>query len=65
MNKSYLSIKPLLTVSMILMIAITINAKESSSSFEPMDVFDLEWATDPRVSPDGELLSMCVNRTIL
>ena len=47
MNKSYLSIKPLLTVSMILMIAITINAKESSSSFEPMDVFDLEWATDP------------------
>ena len=56
MNKSYLSLKPLLTVSMILMIAITISAKESASSFEPMDVFDLEWATDPQVSPDGSTI---------
>ena len=56
MNKSYLSLKPLLTVSMILMIAITISAKESTSSFEPMDVFDLEWATDPQVSPDGSTI---------
>ena len=29
-------------------------AKESLPLFDPMDVFNLEWATDPRVSPDGK-----------
>ncbi|MEE4109392.1 MAG: S9 family peptidase, partial [Halieaceae bacterium] len=25
----------------------------SASPFSPMDVFDLEWAQSPRISPDG------------
>ncbi len=29
-------------------------AKENLPLFDPMDVFNLEWATDPRVSPDGK-----------
>jgi len=29
-------------------------AKDSLKLFDPMDVFDLEWANDPRVSPDGK-----------
>ena len=33
-----------------------INAEENFSVFEPMDVFDLEWASDPRVSPDGKTI---------
>jgi len=28
-------------------------AKPSSRLFQPMDVFELEWAVDPQVSPDG------------
>ena len=28
-------------------------AEEGSESFDPMDVFELEWASDPRVSSDG------------
>ena len=29
-------------------------AEDNLAYFDPMDVFDLEWATDPRVSPDGK-----------
>jgi len=31
-------------------------AEEGSESFDPMDVFELEWASDPRVSSDGETI---------
>ncbi len=31
-------------------------AKEHHALFEPMNVFDLEWATDPRISPDGKTI---------
>lgn len=41
---------------LMLMISPTSNADESLALFEPMDVFDLEWATDPRVSPDGKTI---------
>jgi dipeptidyl aminopeptidase/acylaminoacyl peptidase len=34
----------------------SIIAEENFSMFEPMDVFDLEWASDPRVSPDGKTI---------
>ena len=30
--------------------------KENLPLFDPMDVFNLEWATDPRVSPDGKTI---------
>ena len=32
-------------------------AKPSSRLFQPMDVFELEWAVDPQVSPDGRLVA--------
>ena len=31
-------------------------AEESRALFEPMHVFDLEWAADPRVSPNGKTI---------
>ena len=41
---------------LMLIICVTSNADESLALFKPMDVFDLEWATDPRVSPDGKTI---------
>ena len=29
---------------------------EENKTFDPMDVFELEWASDPQVSPDGETI---------
>jgi len=48
--------KTLLAASLMFVSAHVINAEENFSGFEPMDVFDLEWASDPRVSPDGETI---------
>ncbi|MAT84834.1 MAG: peptidase S9 family protein [Gammaproteobacteria bacterium] len=31
--------------------------EDAADRFEPMDVFDLEWADDPQVSPDGETVA--------
>ena len=33
---------------------VAIEATDNLSTFDPMDVFELEWATDPQVSQDGE-----------
>ena len=33
---------------------VAIQAADNLSIFDPMDVFELEWATDPQVSEDGE-----------
>jgi dipeptidyl aminopeptidase/acylaminoacyl peptidase len=55
-NKSPLMQKTLLAASLMFVSAHAINAEENFSRFEPMDVFDLEWASDPRVSPDGETI---------
>ena len=52
---SFLSIKK--SFFTFLLFFTTVNsgfAKESLPLFDPMDVFNLEWATDPRVSPDGK-----------
>ena len=46
--------KTFLTASLMFVTVLSINATENFSKFEPMDVFDLEWAIDPRVSPDGK-----------
>ena len=48
--------KYLLGFFLMLAISPISNADESLALFEPMDVFDLEWATDPRVSPDGKTI---------
>jgi len=48
--------KYLLSLFLMLTISPISNADESLALFEPMDVFDLEWATDPRVSPDGKTI---------
>ena len=29
---------------------------EENKAFDPMDVFELEWASDPQVSSDGETI---------
>ena len=55
-NTSPLIQKTLLAASLMFVSAHAINAEENFSRFEPMDVFDLEWASDPRVSPDGETI---------
>ena len=46
--------KTFLTASLMFVTVLSITATENFSKYEPMDVFDLEWASDPRVSPDGK-----------
>ena len=55
-NTSHFIQKTLLAVSLMFVTVHAINAEENFSEFEPMDVFDLEWASDPRVSPDGKTI---------
>ena len=55
-NTSYFIQKTFLAASLMFVTFHPINAKENFSMFEPMDVFDLEWASDPRVSPDGKTI---------
>ena len=31
-------------------------AQSTKPAFKPMDVFDLQWAADPQVSPDGRTM---------
>jgi dipeptidyl aminopeptidase/acylaminoacyl peptidase len=50
-QKTYIS-----TFLLMFLTANSIIAEENFSMFEPMDVFDLEWASDPRVSPDGKTI---------
>ncbi|MDC0054921.1 S9 family peptidase [Pseudomonadota bacterium] len=49
--------KPWLTFTLIAMIAPLAQAEKSLASFDAMDVFNLEWASDPRVSPDGKTIA--------
>jgi len=46
--------KPLLALSLLAMLSSTSGAEDDLPFFDPMDVFELEWATDPRVSSDGD-----------
>ena len=46
----------LVTFVLALMMSPLANSKENLAEFEPMDVFELEWATDPRVSPNGKTI---------
>jgi hypothetical protein len=58
-NRSFLAL------SLLAIISLSIDAEDSLAAFDPMDVFDLEWASDPRVSPDGRPLFMSADQTIL
>ena len=49
--------KPWLTFTLIAMIAPLVQAEENLAPFDAMDVFNLEWASDPRVSPDGKTIA--------
>jgi dipeptidyl aminopeptidase/acylaminoacyl peptidase len=48
--------KPLLAFALIVMINPLAKAEENLVPFDAIDVFDLEWASDPRVSPDGKTI---------
>ena len=49
--------KPWLTFTLIAMIVPLVQAEENLTPFDAMDVFNLEWASDPRVSPDGKTIA--------
>jgi len=49
-NRSFLAL------SLAAVISLPVDAQDSLAAFDPMDVFDLEWGSDPRVSPDGETI---------
>ena len=51
MNKSFIFI------ALVLLISPWAETKENTNYFDPMDVFDLEWASDPQVSSDGETIA--------
>jgi dipeptidyl aminopeptidase/acylaminoacyl peptidase len=48
--------KPLLAFALIVMINPLAKAEENLVPFDAIDVFDLEWASDPRVSSDGKTI---------
>ena len=45
-----------LTLSLVFAMTIAAQTENNLATFDPMDVFELEWATDPRVSPDGDTI---------
>lgn len=49
--------RSLLLVSLLALFAPTLPAESlargSSNRFEPIDIFEIEWASDPRISTDG------------
>ena len=47
---------PLFAIPFLIMLPLSSEANDSLPFFDPMDVFELEWATDPRVSPDGKTI---------
>ena len=51
-----LSNRSFLALSLAVIMSLSINAEDNLAVFDPMDVFDLEWGSDPRVSPDGSTI---------
>ena len=52
----FLTNRSFLALSLAAVMSVSINAEDNLAAFDPMDVFDLEWGSDPRVSPDGETI---------
>ena len=42
--------------SLLIFLIFPMKAQESHDFFDPMDVFELEWASDPQVSPDSKTI---------
>ena len=38
------------------------HAQEGNKALEPLDIFDMQWATDPQISPNGETVVYVRNR---
>ena len=51
MNKIYLYL-----FSLLVFLIFPMKAQEGHDFFDPMDVFELEWASDPQVSPDSKTI---------
>ena len=48
--------KNFLLIILILLVSPSVETKENINYFDAMDIFDLEWASDPQVSSDGETI---------
>jgi hypothetical protein len=59
----FLTQRSLLSLFLLATISLNMDAKENLAIFDPMDVFDLEWASDPRVSPDGSSIVYVSDQT--
>jgi dipeptidyl aminopeptidase/acylaminoacyl peptidase len=46
-------LRTILLISLLILAPLTATAATSKPVFSPMDVFALEWASDPEISPDG------------
>lgn len=44
---------PCRAAALLLAALVALPAMAAKTAFSPMDVFALEWASDPRISPDG------------
>jgi len=56
--------KRLLTVPLLALLPLLLGSAAAApprETLEPMDVFELEWASDPRISPDGETVAYVRN----
>ena len=52
----FLTQRSFLALGLAVIISTAVDAEDDRVTFDPMDVFELEWATDPRVSPDGKTI---------
>jgi dipeptidyl aminopeptidase/acylaminoacyl peptidase len=53
LNRFSPKLKHAATAMLVLCLAAPALAQSSKPAFKPLDVFDLQWAADPQVSPDG------------
>ena len=52
-RSNYLPALSLINAVLFAIFSLSVFAQESSPVFKAMDVFELEWASDPQISPDG------------
>ena len=43
------------------LVATSVVSGDDHRSFQPLDIFELEWASDPQISPDGERIAYVRN----
>ena len=57
LNRSSVILKSAATALLALNLAAPAPAQPEKPAFKPLDVFDLQWAADPQVSPDGRSIA--------